>query len=241
MKNAIWDAEAIERLHEFGDKYRPNEYFSNMIGDKIVKYTKKWVKLKEKAEILDYGCGPGFLINYLLQNGYKVSGMDFTHESVNIANDKHSGKKGFEGAYYFEDILKSGKTYDVIYVIEVIEHLSDEYLMDMFDKLKRLLNVGGVIIFTTPNDQDLIKDSVYCPFCDTLFSPVQHVRSWNKESVGNVLSTAGFSINCIEEVNFSEMYLPFSEKIILGLKKINRKIRKIDVKKTNLVVVCSYK
>ena len=91
--------------------------------------------------------------------------------------------------------------------------------------------MGGGVILTTPNNQDLIADSVYCPFCDRLFSPVQHVRSWTQESISEYVSTQGFTIVNSEEVNFREMYMPLKKKVINELKKMNAKLEHRKVKK----------
>lgn len=234
MKQAVWSALEIERLHVYEDNYKANEYFSNMIGDKIVKYSKRWIK--KDANILDYGCGPGYLIKFLLNAGYKTSGMDFTHESVDIANEKYKGKNNFRGAYYFDE-LSCNNQFDVIFNIEVIEHLTDDYLDDMFSKYKQLLTDDGIVIITTPNNQNLVADSVYCPFCDTLFSPVQHVRSWNRSTLTKYVSEKGFDIVFIDEVNLKEMYLPISKRMILMLKKLYHLIEKKEEKKKNLYCV----
>lgn len=135
-----WSNEAIERLHGYEDKYSSGEYFSAMVGRDIVKYSKKF--MPKGSAVFDYGCGPGFLLSELCKSGYKTTGMDFTHKSVDIANEKLQGDGNFEGAYYFEN-LPEGKKYDVIFCVEVIEHLSDMYLDDMFSKFRKLLNGGG--------------------------------------------------------------------------------------------------
>lgn len=85
-----------------------------------------------------------------------------------------------------------GLRFDGILSVEVIEHLSDERLESTLGLIKRLLQPGGVIVFTTPNDEDLAASRLYCPECDHVFHRWQHVRSWNRRSLSKLLAKRGF-------------------------------------------------
>jgi hypothetical protein len=55
-----------------------------------------------------------------------------------------------------------------------------------------LLAPGGVIVFTTPNDEDLGASRLYCPECDHVFHRWQHIRSWSAQSLSAFLTAQGF-------------------------------------------------
>ena len=43
-------------------------------------------------EVLDAGCGPGFLSNYLIENGARVSGFDLSPNMIEIAKHRTKGR-----------------------------------------------------------------------------------------------------------------------------------------------------
>jgi 2-polyprenyl-3-methyl-5-hydroxy-6-metoxy-1,4-benzoquinol methylase len=112
-----------------------------------------------------------------------------------------SGKKrvldfGWGGGFLIPALSRvAGEVYGVDFSptsVEVIEHLSDEQLEGTLDIIKRLLAPGGVIVFTTPNDEDLGASRLYCPECDHVFHRWQHIRSWSAESITAFLTAQGF-------------------------------------------------
>ncbi|MFW2387502.1 MAG: class I SAM-dependent methyltransferase, partial [Polyangiales bacterium] len=111
--------------------------------------------LSGKKRVLDFGCGGGFLIPALSRVAGEVYGVDFSPTSVELTNERNANIANFRGATSPMEALDAGLKFDGILSVEVIEHLSDEQLAGTLDIIKRLLTPGGVIAFTTPNDEDL--------------------------------------------------------------------------------------
>ena len=82
--------------------------------------------------------------------------------------------------------------YDVIFCIEMIEHVNDYYLELTFQNFKNLLTEDGLIVITTPNDEKLDENKVFCPCCHSVFHRWQHVKSWNTSSLEKTISDFGF-------------------------------------------------
>jgi 2-polyprenyl-3-methyl-5-hydroxy-6-metoxy-1,4-benzoquinol methylase len=102
-------------------------------------------------------------------------------------------------------------TYDCVFVSEVIEHLPDESLKGVLSTLGRIVKTGGLLIVTTPDSENLLSASRYCPVCRHLFHPWGHVRSFNAEQLRNVLANYGFECDEIHSVDFSAAREPMEE------------------------------
>ena len=54
--------------------------FARETGEKIIKIVKKYIK--KDGNNLDYGCGAGYLINFLFKQRIACSGLDASRESL---------------------------------------------------------------------------------------------------------------------------------------------------------------
>jgi 2-polyprenyl-3-methyl-5-hydroxy-6-metoxy-1,4-benzoquinol methylase len=97
------------------------------------------------------GCGHGLFLHFLLKLGYKnVTGADGSEEQVNLAHSlgiKHVDR---------DDILRYLKhleeaSIDVIFLIDVLEHLEHEEIFGILDDVYRVLSPPGLCIAHVPN------------------------------------------------------------------------------------------
>lgn len=59
-------------------------YFTNMVRREIIKKTCKYFNLNDKV-ILDFGCGPAFLIGHMVKLNIRLKkyiGLDFSEKSI---------------------------------------------------------------------------------------------------------------------------------------------------------------
>lgn len=110
---------------------------------------------KDKS-VLDIGCGRGELLYYCAREGARVFGIDYSRAAVEIANE--TIKKLPEQARSLArvelgDVLSYDfqGAFDIIFMIEVVEHMYDHQLAEVFKKVYRLLNDKGRLIIITPN------------------------------------------------------------------------------------------
>lgn len=106
-------------------------------------------KLNE-LDILDVGCGGGLVCEPLARLGANLTGIDFVKNNISIAN-KHAKKNNLKINYICQDIEKLNikKKYDVILLLEVLEHLND--WRQSLRNIVSNLNKGGVLIISTIN------------------------------------------------------------------------------------------
>ncbi len=106
-------------------------------------------KIKD-LDILDVGCGAGLTCEPLSRLGAKVSGIDFVKKNIEIAK-KHAQQNKLNINYINRDIVNfiSKEKYDVILLLEVIEHLDN--WKEIILKLKNNLKPKGKLILSTIN------------------------------------------------------------------------------------------
>ncbi|PZX49799.1 methyltransferase family protein [Algoriphagus ratkowskyi] len=231
-----WDSEKINDFWDFASK-EPKKYFTHNHGNEIVQFFEP--DLSNNSKILDYGAGLGFLSEILLKKGYQVKCMDSSSDSLNVLDDKLRGYPNYLGAQNLKDLQNTDVKFDVIFVIEVIEHLNDVFLEELMKNVSALLSNRGQVIFTTPNNEDLTQSYIYCPFSDLIFHRWQHVRSWNKKSLSKTLISMGFNSIETRETHFlpKPKWKGFNRKTIgLFLEYLKHKVEK---KKPHLVAIAS--
>ena len=78
--------------------------------------------------------------------------------------------------------------------------IDDEALAEVLSNLRQLVTPDGLILITTPNDENLAKSHVFCPETGKVFHRWQHVRSWTVESLTAHLGEHDFSPVRVEAV-----------------------------------------
>lgn len=111
---------------------RTESYFQESIG------------VTEEKKILDVGYGPGD--NVLKYPNSEYVGIDISQEYIDNANNRF-GKLGRFYCVSVDEIEKIDITkIDIVIIKAVLHHLSDEQISDMLEKLKNIMNPGGVLI-----------------------------------------------------------------------------------------------
>lgn len=186
----FWDGFSQTRLEELS--------FGRSAGPKLLEFIGH--HLTPGLKCLDYGAGEGSLVSLLLDKGCQVAAWEPSPErrAEIIA-------RGVENNERFLGFIDSAgaEVFDVVIASEVIEHILENDLDDVLAEFRRFLRPGGLLIITTPNNEDLELGSCYCPVSDTVFHRWQHVRSFTAESLDDLLSGAGFRRIEDHRVDFS--------------------------------------
>lgn len=105
----------------------------------------------DSLHIADIGCGGGLIAEPLTRLGAKVTGIDPSPESIAAAK-QHAKSGGLDIEYIngtAEEVAATGRQFDGVLALEVIEHASDpEAFMDV---CKTLMKPGGLLVLSTLN------------------------------------------------------------------------------------------
>ena len=99
---------------------------------------------------LDIACGPGTFIGTLENNAYSL-GVDLAEPQIQFAQreygtESHEFKVVPAGKLPLED-----ESFDIVTLIELIEHLEYPVIEELLAESKRVLKPGGRVVLTTPN------------------------------------------------------------------------------------------
>jgi 2-polyprenyl-3-methyl-5-hydroxy-6-metoxy-1,4-benzoquinol methylase len=193
LKELRWTPEMVRRFWDYVQT-QPENYFSFQVGRVIANKFGKYIKRAKR--IVDYGAGPGFLLEDLLHAGAQVGAVEFSPESLAELNRKFHGTPGFLGARNPDASDGFTDSFDVAFLVEVVEHLYDDELARCLSQVRSLLRPNGSLIVTTPNEEDRSKQFIVSPESGLLFHRFQHVRSWSVASLVAALESHGF--RCVE-------------------------------------------
>lgn len=99
------------------------------------------------CNILDVGCGNGYITGKISELGHHVIGIDSSADGIEIAR-KMTPHVRFETHSAYEEITSIARDLDVILAAEVVEHLFAPRLF--FENAYRALKPGGSLILSVP-------------------------------------------------------------------------------------------
>ncbi len=148
-----------ERYYRYG---KLTKHFSNPLLFLQNTEPSYWAVLSEivkdarstgEITILEIGSGLGYTTYVLRNAGYKAEGIDIS--SVAVAHAKKIYGDYFSTAS-IADIKNTGKRYDYILLMDVIEHVTDP--VTLIQEASGLLSSNGKLLVTTPNKSSAPAD-----------------------------------------------------------------------------------
>lgn len=223
---AFWDFTAHWPAHH-------EDYFTRQVGKGVIRFAR--ARMPFAQEVVDFGCGIGDLIECLLAEGVPCRGVDSSPTSVRSVNERFAGRPGWKGAS-----VASGEHADLpdhsvgtMFFVETIEHIQPDLLSPILKELHRLLvPETGRLMVTTPNDEHLPRHQIFCPSCRSVFHRYQHVRSFNRESLTEVMESAGFTTIECDATSFgrymADPVVPRRRSLLdISLRDVGRRIRRL--------------
>jgi ubiquinone/menaquinone biosynthesis C-methylase UbiE len=119
--------------------------------------------LHKDAHVFDIGCADGYGTSSLSPHCTKVTGMDYSQATVNVANSqyRHLPNISFVASKVPPLAIYSEKA-DVITAFQFIEHI--HHRGAFIREVNRALKVGGTFICTTPNRKKSLARNPYHVF-----------------------------------------------------------------------------
>ena len=196
FKELEWTDEIIEEFYRYWSEH-PELYFSEAFGDTIIQFSKR--KIGKLGHVLDFGSGSGGLVAALSRHGIKCYGLDLGNDSKKRVIRRFADDQNVQGIIEIEKIPQLKEQFDTVFLIETIEHLSDIHLERTMEAIAKALKPGGWLVISSPNKENLDASKVYCPVSKLVFHPMQHLRSWNDETLFEHLRNWKYvDIFCVE-------------------------------------------
>jgi SAM-dependent methyltransferase len=202
-----WTSEKVGRIWDFygsKDAFR-SLYFSAHSGGAIVTRVERDVELRRR-DVLDFGSGRGDLLAILFRHGVAARGFEFSSESASSLAVRFAGQPLFGGVEVAAALPTPypEESFDVVFLVEVVEHLLDAELVATVREVSRLLRVGGSVVATTPNAENLELEHVRCPDCGATFHRWQHQRGFSAQTLAALFAGAGFETTVSEALCWGE-------------------------------------
>jgi SAM-dependent methyltransferase len=138
--------------------------------------------------LLDFGCGAGGFLKYLRERG-QLAGrpLELTGHDVGSYADLLRTKDGFRILDLDALAREPDATYDVISMIEVIEHLPEP--LEPMRLVARLLKPGGLLLLTTGNLESSVarRQGIQYRYC----APEIHVSLFNPRCLAALYRRVG--------------------------------------------------
>lgn len=146
-------------------------------------------RARVSGKLLDVGLGTGFNARAFERMGFSVEGLDPAPEAVAFAKDIVPNVPVF--AAPFPSAKVPSATYDVVMLLDVLEHLEDDVAGAR--DVARVLKPGGMAIITVPAFRFLWTKHD---------ESAHHFRRYRKKELCRVLEGAGLELVFVSYYNF---------------------------------------
>lgn len=200
----VWDEEAIR----FFWQARPvleRGFFTDKRVDLFSRLLRGFAP-PPPARILEIGSGTGALLARLRRDGWRGLAVDTSWDLLARVRDR--GIPGSVGAIIAMPV-RSGSV-DAVVMLEVAEHLLPGHAEAGLAEAARVLRPAGVLLLSTPHDENLERGRALCPNCGALFHAVQHLRSFTAASLRALVERCGFRTVLCLPTNLKQTWLPVS-------------------------------
>ncbi|HET6992826.1 MAG TPA: class I SAM-dependent methyltransferase [Bacteroidia bacterium] len=225
------------------DIYNDQTYLSNNPdwheGGAAIK-TKEIIRLLNRhtlsfKTICEVGCGSGEILVELeknLKGDISYSGFDISKDAMTIAKKKETGKIKF----FLKDIADESRFFDLILVIDVIEHIEN-----YFQFLDKIVSRGEYTVFHIPLDM-----SVWTIYREKVLieskKRVGHIHNFTEDFIISVLEDHGFKV--IDKIYTKPMFesMTVKQRIANGIRKftylLNKKFATKFMGGYSIMVLC---
>jgi SAM-dependent methyltransferase len=134
--------------------------------------------------IVDLACGHGALVFCLKALGYaRVEGIDVSPEQVALAHRR--GLHEVRSGDMMDFLRDKGDLYDVIFLMDILEHLDKQAVMDLLEQARRALAERGRLIVHVPNAEGVFGMRIR-------YGDFTHQTCFTPQSIRQVLMACGF-------------------------------------------------
>lgn len=185
-----------EPSRTYKKSYLPEEikFIKNRLNRKYFVVQQHLSENKISNRFLDVGCGEGWGLSFFSENGWEVTGLDYSDAGCKNINPQVSPYL-IKGNIYenLRNLMNEKKEFDVILLDNVLEHVLDPFELTV--KLRKLVGPDSILIIESPNDfsilQKYLMDSGKINNEFWVVTP-DHISYFNKDGLIKLLDAAGW-------------------------------------------------
>lgn len=181
-----------------------------------------------ESAILELGCGPGYLLDFLKRCGFtQGKGIDISCEQVELAIER--GCK-VEISDVFKYLDGKNEAFDGIIALDFIEHFHKEELKALVGLIFKSLKNGGILILQTPNGEGLFPRQV-------IYGDLTHLTIFTPSSLQQLLKEVGFNYFSFYETGPVPKNILGRVRLLMWIfiKSISNTVRRIEAGKSQTI------
>lgn len=185
-----WTDERVAAMWSFYAATEADNYFAARFGKALLNNVSHYLPAGGMAA--DYGCGSGKIARMLAQHR-PVLAIDFGETLVSTSSAFVDNPTPFPVSFATpENVDEHTGKISALFFLEAIEHLLPDWIEPTFNNLRKLLKPGGLIVCSTPNEEDVARAMVCCPSCRHYFHKYQHMRTFDAAGLAAFMEERGF-------------------------------------------------
>ena len=114
--------------------------------------------LPSDANVLEVGCGNGFLTRYLSQRGFTVTGIDAAQEMIRLARELKLPRTTLQTMDFFA--YTTQEKFDGILAWDCFFHFPRSKQRGIYSRVSEMLKSGGYLLFTHGDGDDEHTDEM---------------------------------------------------------------------------------
>lgn len=224
-------------MNKLYNKY--DSYLRETINNNIEFYRQyDVIDINKNDKILDFGCGPGLFLKYLLKKPLKavsLYGCDINTVTINRnIKDKNLYNVKFKTIIPDKRLPYKSNYFNTVYLLDVIEHTN--YPEYMLKEIYRVLKHDGKLVLNTPDRLSIILDPMFYGKKINFFSfnikrllgkaflDYTHVKEYSYNEIAKMFQLTGFNIVFKNKI-IPFYYLPLLHRgsLLFILKKVKNK------------------
>ena len=174
----------------------------------------KLLNVKKTNRILDIGPGSGNFEFMFAKKVKEIVAIDYNDEAVDFLKRKIKEKKIKNVKVQVGDVRKLGKVqrkFDIIIMVDVIEHLNDKEAKKVIKSFKNILTRTGKVCIVTPNFKSgwvLLEWMLDAFRLAPELSGKQHLSKFEPKTLVKTFEDAKYKIDTFVSFNFLSFLIP---------------------------------
>jgi SAM-dependent methyltransferase len=142
---------------KFEDKFRGSNELIKLRLQVYLPFIQPLLHFYPNAQALDLGCGRGEWLELLTKQGFRATGVDLDDGMLEAGHEKGFQVENVDALAYLKKV--PDRSLCIVSGFHIVEHLPFDFLKLIVQETSRVLMPGGLLIFETPNPENI---SVSC-------------------------------------------------------------------------------